>query len=120
VTLIGNRAPALLTQLLSRKFTDEDINEDLNYLYDFLNKEAAKMSTWDEYLSEVKSGKLEWSPVHTSEQFWRQVVAKEGRFHEKDYEVLRHLTKILNGIAPTGMPVAASGSGSGKFLFIRQ
>lgn len=27
-------------------------------------------STWDEYAAEVKSGRLEWSPVHKQEKFW--------------------------------------------------
>ena len=27
-------------------------------------------STFDEYVAEVKSGRLEWSPVHKSDKFW--------------------------------------------------
>ena len=27
-------------------------------------------STFDEYAAEVRSGRLEWSPVHKSEKFW--------------------------------------------------
>ena len=27
-------------------------------------------SSFDEYTAEVKSGRLEWSPVHKSEKFW--------------------------------------------------
>ena len=27
-------------------------------------------SSWDEYATEVKSGRLEWSPVHRSDKFW--------------------------------------------------
>jgi len=29
------------------------------------------MSSWDVYEKEVASGKLEWSPSHKSENFWR-------------------------------------------------
>ena len=29
------------------------------------------MSSWDMYAKEVASGKLEWSPSHKSENFWR-------------------------------------------------
>ena len=28
------------------------------------------LSSWDEYAAEVKSGRLEWSPVHRSDKFW--------------------------------------------------
>ena len=27
-------------------------------------------SSWDEYAAEVKSGRLDWSPVHRSDKFW--------------------------------------------------
>jgi hypothetical protein len=32
--------------------------------------------TFDEYSSEVQSMKLEWSPPHQSEQFWKQNASK--------------------------------------------
>ena len=43
-------------------------------------------STFDEYASEVQSGKLEWSPPHMSENFWKQNASK---LNERDYELLR-------------------------------
>ena len=32
------------------------------------------------------SGALDWTPVHTSDAFWR---ANAGRFEEKDFQLLR-------------------------------
>lgn len=49
-------------------------------------------SSFDEYATEVKSGRLEWSPVHRSAQFWRE---NAGRLNEKNYELLRILTHLL-------------------------
>ena len=43
-------------------------------------------SSFDEYTTEVKSGRLEWSPVHKSERFWRENAA---RLNEKNYELLK-------------------------------
>ena len=31
-------------------------------------------SSWDEYAAEVRSGRLEWSPVHRSDKFWVRCV----------------------------------------------
>ena len=31
-------------------------------------------STFDEYAAEVRSGRLEWSPVHKSEKFWVRLI----------------------------------------------
>ena len=43
-------------------------------------------SSFDEYSTELKSGRLEWSPVHKSEKFWRE---NAGRLNEKNYELLK-------------------------------
>ena len=37
-----------------------------------LEKSFHDLSSFDEYSTEVKSGRLEWSPVHTSVKFWRE------------------------------------------------
>ena len=44
------------------------------------------ISSFDEYSSELKSGRLEWSPVHKSEKFWRENAV---RLNEKNYELLK-------------------------------
>lgn len=50
------------------------------------------MSSWDKYKKEVLSGTLDWSPMHTSEVFWRNNVDK---FEDKDFQLLRVLLKLL-------------------------
>lgn len=49
-------------------------------------------STWDEYQSEVRSGRLEWTPVHTNDGFWK---ANVQRLNDKNFELLRLLSRIL-------------------------
>ncbi|KAF8778104.1 V-type proton ATPase subunit H like protein [Argiope bruennichi] len=54
---------------------------------------AEKMNnSFDEYSTEVKSGRLEWSPVHNSEKFWRE---NTPRLNEKNYELLKILIYLL-------------------------
>lgn len=43
-------------------------------------------SSFDEYTSEVKSGRLEWSPVHKNEKFWRENAI---RLNENNYSLLK-------------------------------
>ena len=50
------------------------------------------LSSYDEYVTEVRSGRLEWSPVHRSEKFWRENAAK---LNDKNYELLRILITLL-------------------------
>lgn len=60
----------------------------LEYLSEIINFEFFQnfYSSFDEYSSELKSGRLEWSPVHKSEKFWRENAA---RLNEKNYELLK-------------------------------
>ncbi|CAF4522876.1 unnamed protein product, partial [Didymodactylos carnosus] len=48
--------------------------------------------SFDEYAIEVRSGRLSWSPVHKSEKFWRENVA---RLNDGNFELLRMLLKLL-------------------------
>ena len=50
-------------------------------------------SSFDEYASELRSGQLDWTPPHQSELFWRDNVQK---FHERDMEMLKLLTRLVS------------------------
>jgi V-type H+-transporting ATPase subunit H len=65
--------------------------------------------TWEEYEAEVKSGRLEWSPTHQSDAFWK---INGSRLNDKDHEIVRILSKILvTSTDPTTLAVAASDIG---------
>ncbi|CAI2184745.1 3034_t:CDS:10 [Funneliformis geosporum] len=79
--------------LSSRKWSDNEIVEDIEFLKDQLQENFHSLSTFDEYASEISSGMLQWSPPHESDQFWKQNVTK---LNEKDYELLRILARMLS------------------------
>lgn len=81
-----------LSILCQRKFDDEDITDDIEFLNDKLQASVQDLSSFDEYATEVKSGRLEWSPVHKSGKFWRE---NSSRLNEKSYELLRILVHLL-------------------------
>ncbi|EKM55742.1 uncharacterized protein PHACADRAFT_121574 [Phanerochaete carnosa HHB-10118-sp] len=78
--------------LSTRKWTDEDILEDIQYLKDELTARFDSLTTYDEYSSELMSGHLSWTPVHESELFWKENVTK---LNDKDYEQLKLLVRLL-------------------------
>ena len=43
-------------------------------------------------MTELRSGRLEWSPVHRSEKFWRENAYK---LNENKYEMLKILVHLL-------------------------
>ncbi|QRV75408.1 V-type H+-transporting ATPase 54 kD subunit [Ceratobasidium sp. AG-Ba] len=78
--------------LATRKWTDEEIVEDVTFLRDLLQQNFESLSTYDEYTSELASGHLSWSPVHESESFWKENAAK---LDEKDYAQIKRLVELL-------------------------
>lgn len=61
----------VLEGMQQRKWADEDIPEDIGVLFTTLQVNLLTLSSWDVYKTELDSGKLEWSPSHKSEIFWR-------------------------------------------------
>jgi len=56
------------------------------------------------YASELETGMLQWSPSHTSENFWKQNAA---RLNQDNQQLLRQLTRILStSTNPTVLAVA--------------
>jgi len=99
VTVSPNHEPMLecgimkpLDILLTRTWGDEDIEEDLKYLSETLQKSIAVLSTFDQYKKELLSGNLEWSPPHKSEKFWKENLYK---FEEENYKLLLVLRELL-------------------------
>ena len=95
--------------LATRKWSDEDIVEDVQFLRDELKTRFESLTcvhlcdhpspkvlisycrTWDEYTSELTSGHLSWTPVHESDMFWHENAAK---LNEKDHAHLKYDTSL--------------------------
>ncbi|XP_011189552.1 V-type proton ATPase subunit H isoform X3 [Zeugodacus cucurbitae] len=81
-----------LSILEQRRFDDEDISADVEFLTEKLQNSVQDLSSFDEYATELRSARLEWSPVHKSAKFWRE---NAHRLNEKNYELLRILVHLL-------------------------
>ncbi|KAF8964109.1 armadillo-type protein [Flammula alnicola] len=112
----ANLPAMLVSQLLpfvknlaARKWSDEDILEDVQFLKDELNTKFQSLTTYDEYTSELASGHLSWTPVHESDDFWKENASK---LNDKDYEQLKTLIKVLKeSTDPTVLAVASNDVG---------
>jgi len=92
ISLVQCKVMKQLELLEQRKFDDEDIQEDITFLTERMTASVQDLSSYDEYVTEVRAGRLEWSPVHRSEKFWRENAAK---FNDKNYELLKLLLALL-------------------------
>ncbi|KAF8494498.1 ATPase, V1 complex, subunit H [Gautieria morchelliformis] len=79
--------------LAARKWSDDEVIEDIQYLNEELSAHFQDLTTYDQYTSELSSGHLIWSPVHDSEAFWSENAMK---LNESDYHQLKALVKLLN------------------------
>ncbi len=87
------RLPALLQTLNGRKWSDEDLIEDLKNLSEMLEEHTKTQTTFDEYAAEVESGHLRWSPPHRNAVFWaenaRRILEHEnGHLGKKMAEII--------------------------------
>lgn len=87
------RLPALLQNLGSRHMTDPDLQEDMENLKEMLEDYAKTKTTFDEYMAEVQSGHLRWSPPHRNPVFWTENARKILEFEKG--EIPRKLAEIM-------------------------
>ncbi|KAJ1299524.1 hypothetical protein OPQ81_003303 [Rhizoctonia solani] len=88
------RLPALLQNLSTRQFTDPDLQEELAALKDMLEEYTKTKTTFDEYVAEVQSGHLRWSPPHRSTVFWAENARKIIDY--ENGQVLKKLAEIMS------------------------
>ncbi|KAH8833511.1 armadillo-type protein [Flagelloscypha sp. PMI_526] len=91
-TMLVARLLPFSKNLAGRKWSDEDIVEDVQFLRDELTLNFQSLTNYDEYTSELSSGHLSWTPVHESEDFWKENASK---LNDRDCEQLKILVKLL-------------------------
>ncbi|KAK7693170.1 hypothetical protein QCA50_002736 [Cerrena zonata] len=96
----------------TRKWSDEDVIEDVQFLKDELNARFESLTTYDEYTSELLSGHLSWSPVHESDMFWKENAIK---LNDKDFEQLRILIRLLQE-SPDPLVLAVAAHDLGQYV----
>jgi len=90
--MIDSGLMSYLESISGKSWGDEDIEDDVKVLTDSLQKNIVILSTFEIYKKEVLSGKLQWSPVHKSEKFWKENAA---RFEDNNNELLVRLKKLI-------------------------
>ncbi|KAI1304759.1 armadillo-type protein [Xylaria venustula] len=92
-TAVLARLPALLQNVGGRHLTDPDLQEDLDKLKEMLEEYQKTKTTFDEYVAEVQSGHLRWSPPHRHQVFWTENARKILEF--ENGEIPRKIADIM-------------------------
>eukprot|EP00118_Oscarella_pearsei_P028652 m.2631 g.2631 ORF g.2631 m.2631 type:complete len:468 (+) comp8806_c0_seq1:82-1485(+) len=110
--MIQQRVPQVLKVLAGRNWEDEDVQADLQFLQETLSSSLQDLTSYDEYVTEVKSGRLEWSPAHKSDKFWRENIM---RFNDRGHEMIILLFQLL-GEAPDAQTLAIASHDIGQYV----
>lgn len=92
-TAVLARLPTLLQNVNGRHLSDPDLQEDLDRLKEMLEEYTTTKTTLDEYVAEVRSGHLRWSPPHRNATFWAENSRKILEYETG--EIPRKLAEIM-------------------------
>lgn len=73
-------------------FGDDEVKEDAEWLRDYLRAARKELTTWDEYVAELDSKHLSWTPCHTDDEFWNENARK---LCDNNHAVLKKLVALL-------------------------
>lgn len=82
----------LIDLLLQSNIEDPDLSDDLGFLNSKLETLVMDVTSFDEYTLELTSNRLNWSPCHKSDKFWRE---NAQRLNENNFYLVKKLIDIL-------------------------
>jgi V-type H+-transporting ATPase subunit H len=105
---VASGAGRAAESLLAQAWEDGDVVEALTAVKDAVAAASLSACSWDAYRAEVLSGRLAWSPPHTSDAFW---AAHAGKLDDRGGQLVRVLVRVLDPAAastPLALAVACS------------
>jgi len=104
--LLQFKLKKILELMNQAQISDPEIIDDVEFLSKKLDLLVNDVSSFDEYAAEVASSRLNWSPVHRSDKFWRE---NAPRLNENNFFLIKHLVKLLKDTAtsPAVLEIAA-------------
>ncbi|SPO04233.1 related to vacuolar ATP synthase subunit H [Cephalotrichum gorgonifer] len=92
-TAVLARLPTVLGNLAGRHYADQELLEDLGVLQELLEEYTRTKTTFDEYVAEVNTGHLRWSPPHRNAMFWAENARKILEYERG--ELPRKISEIM-------------------------
>lgn len=90
--------------LPERKWNDEELVADLDFVNSTLVAAFESMTTFQEYLSELETKRLRWSPVHRNRAFWIENI---DEFKKENWKYLKEVVNLaVNSTDPVTLAVA--------------
>ncbi|EMR09511.1 hypothetical protein PNEG_02099 [Pneumocystis murina B123] len=91
-TMLAIKLLPLTETISDKKWLDKEAIEDIDYVKTSLKADLEGLATFDEYILEIESGHLSWTPSHSSEKFWKENAFK---LMNNDGLLLKKLVRLL-------------------------
>jgi V-type H+-transporting ATPase subunit H len=100
--MIDNNLIGFLSMEMRKNIKDEKMKENMNFLVEIMEKNYKIFSSYEKYLKEVETEKLNFGPCHTA-KFWKEHIQKT----EKDeFLIIKKLIHLLDSSDETTQAVA--------------
>lgn len=100
--MIDNNLIGFITNELRKNLKDEQMKENMNNLIQVMESNYQIYSTYDKFLKELATEKLNFGPVHTP-KFWKEHIKKT---EIDDFSVIKELIRLLDSADETTQAVA--------------
>lgn len=90
--MLQSKVKKLLEIMQQVQTDDPEIIDDVEFLDKKLETLVMDVSSFDEYTLEITSNRLNWSPAHKSDKFWRENAQK---LNENNFFLVRKLIEML-------------------------
>jgi len=112
--LLGAKVLPLCATLEERRYPDKEMQDDLGYIAAVLQRYLDQMSSYEQYRSELYSGRLSFdNPAHALEDFWRENAEKLTEDRDRD---LKQLVQLLQSSDADPTTLAAACADMGHFV----
>jgi len=112
--LLGAKVLPLCATLEERRYPDKEMLDDLSYMAGVLQRHLDQMSSYEQYRSELYSGRLSFdNPAHALEDFWRENAERLTEDHDRD---LKQLVRLLQSKDADPTTLAAACADMGHFV----
>ncbi|KTW31883.1 H(+)-transporting V1 sector ATPase subunit H [Pneumocystis jirovecii RU7] len=91
-TMLAVKLLSLTETISDKKWLDKEAIEDIEFVKTSLKADLEGLATFDEYVLEIESGHLSWTPSHSSEKFWKENAFK---LMNNDCLLLKKLVRLL-------------------------
>jgi V-type H+-transporting ATPase subunit H len=111
--MLQSKVKKLIELMQQSQSEDPEIVEDVEFLDKKLETLVMDVSSFDEYTLEITSNRLNWSPAHKSDKFWRENAQK---LNENNFYLVKKLIDLLKNPSSTPLTLEISLNDIGEYV----